>query len=348
MAPDAGWDMPLEYSGIADEHMAVRTRAGLFDVSHMGEIEIAGKEAVAALQRITSNDVSRLKAGDVQYSGLLSHSGTLVDDLLVYRLGPEHFLLVVNAGRIANDYGWIADQSKGGGDVVAVDVSSRYGTLAVQGPAAVDAIQPLTGVNLQGLRKFSFAHGEVANIRATVSRTGYTGEDGFEIFVPPQSADRVWQAILASGGSMGLVPAGIGARDTLRLEAGMPRYGNDIDETTTPVEAGLAWTVGWEKGEFNGAAALRAQKARGVPRKLIGFELLDQGVADRGHAVYADDTQIGIVTSGAQAPFLGKAIGMAYVQADRAEPAAEIGIEIDSRRSRARVVPMPFYERREK
>ncbi|MEP7310084.1 MAG: glycine cleavage system aminomethyltransferase GcvT [Acidobacteriota bacterium] len=347
MVPYAGWDMPLEYSGIADEHMAVRTRAGLFDVSHMGEIEIAGTDASAALQRITSNDVSRLKAGDVQYSGLLTHRGTLVDDLLVYRLGPEHFLLVVNAGRIANDYAWIADQIKDGGDVVAVDVSSRYGMLAVQGPAAVDVVQPLTGVSLHALRSHTFAHGEVANVRATVSRTGYTGEDGFEILVPPQSADRVWQAILASGGSLGLVPAGLGARDTLRLEAAMRLYGNDIDETTTPVEAGLAWTVGWEKGEFNGAAVLRAQRARGVDRTLVGFELIDPGIARHGCDIYVADAKVGSVTSGTQTPFLKKAIGMGYLAIDRAVAGAEIDIDIRGRRSRARLVPMPFYKRRE-
>ena len=345
MVPYGGWDMPLEYSGIADEHMAVRTRAGLFDVSHMGEIEVAGKDALAALQRITCNDVSKLHVGDVQYSGVLTYAGTFVDDVLLYRLGPDHFLLVVNAGRIAKDYDWIADEIKDAGDVVAVDASSRYALLAVQGPAALDAVQPLTGVNLRDLNHHTFAHGEVANVRATISRTGYTGDDGFEIFVPPQSADRVWQAILASGGPSDLLPAGLGARDTLRLEAAMRLYGNDIDETTTPVEADLGWMVGSHKGEFNGAAVLREQKNRGAGRKLIGFELLDPGIARHGHDVYVGDTKVGMVTSGTHTPFLKKAIGMAYVSIRHAVPAVELEIDIRGRRTRARIVTMPFYKR---
>ena len=245
MVSYAGWDMPIEYSGIADEHLAVRTRAGLFDVSHMGELEIAGNDALAALQRISSNDASKLRVGQAQYSGLLTLQGTFVDDLLVYRLAPQHFLLVVNAANIEKDYFWIADHIKESGDVVVVDASSRYALLSVQGPAALDALQPLTGVDLQAIKYYSFAHGEVANVRSTISRTGYTGEDGFEIFVPPQSADRVWQAILTPGSPPAVVPAGLGARDTLRLEAGMRLYGADIDDTTKPLVAGLAWTVGW-------------------------------------------------------------------------------------------------------
>jgi aminomethyltransferase len=345
MGPDSGWDMPLEYSVSADEHLAVRTRAGLFDVSHMGEIEIAGKDALAALQRIASNDASRLTIGDVQYSGILTPSGAFVDDVLVYRLGPEHFLLVVNAGRTARDYAWIVEQFGDAGDVVAVDASSRYATLAVQGPAALNTIQPLTGVNLHDLKKNAFAHGEVASVRATISRTGYTGEDGFEIFVPPQSADRVWQAILASGGPSGLLPAGLAARDTLRLEAAMRMYGKDIDETTTAVEADLGWIVAWGKGEFNGKAALHEQRDRGVGRRLVGFELLDPGVASPGHEIFAGGTKLGSVTSGARTPFLKKAIGLAYVSIDHAASATDVEIDIDGRRVRARIVPMPFYRR---
>ena len=263
--------MPLEYSGITAEHMAVRTSAGLFDVSHMGEIEIAGKDALVALQRISCNDASKLQPGQAQYSGLLTPSGTFVDDLVVYRLKADHFLLVVNAANLFKDYAWIAEHIASAGDAVAVDSSSRYALLAVQGPAAAGAVQPLTGVDLSSLAHFSFAHGEVANVRATISRTGYTGEDGFEIFVPPQSADRVWQAVLASGEADGLVPCGLGARDTLRLEAAMRLYGNDIDEETTALEAGLGWIVGWQKPDFVGAAALRAQKAAGLSRKTRGF-----------------------------------------------------------------------------
>jgi len=345
MVPYAGWDMPLEYAGIASEHMAVRTRAGLFDVSHMGEIEVAGKDALAALQRLTSNDVSKLSVGAAQYSGLLTDAGTFVDDLVVYRLGPSHFLLVVNAANVAKDYQWIASRVADAGDVVAVDASSRYALLAVQGPVSVDALQPLTGIDLSALKHYTFAHGEVANVRATVSRTGYTGEDGFEVFVPPQSADRVWQAILATGGPVGVVPAGLGARDTLRLEASMRLFGNDIDERTTPVEAGLGWIVGWTKETFNGAAALREQKANGPVRKLVGFELEAAGIARQGYSVYAGDANVGIVTSGTQTPFLAKAIGMAYVASAHTRPGTELDVDIRGRKTRARVVPMPFYRR---
>src|SRR5437773_8555591 len=241
MVPFGGWDMPVEYAGggVVGEHTAVRTRAGLFDVSHMGEIEIAGKDALAAVQRISSNDASKLAVGQAQYSGLLTPQGTFVDDLLVYRLAPAHFLLVVNAGNIAKDYAWMAEHIQGVGDAVAVDSSSRYALIAVQGPEAQNIVQPLTGVDLAGIKYYWFAHGEVAGVRATISRTGYTGEDGFEIFVPPQSADRLWQAIIDAGSAVGLLPCGLGARDTLRLEASMRLHGSDIDETTTPLEAGL-------------------------------------------------------------------------------------------------------------
>jgi aminomethyltransferase len=345
MVAYSGWDMPLEYSGIAAEHMAVRTSAGLFDVSHMGEIEIAGKDALAALQGISSNDASRLKPGQAQYSGLLTETGTFVDDIVVYCLKADHFLLVVNAANVFKDYNWIAEHIGSAGDAVAVDASSRYALLAVQGPAAVAIVQPLTGVDLGSLSHYSFAHGEVANVRATISRTGYTGEDGFEIFVPPQSADRVWQAILSSGQSGGIAPCGLAARDTLRLEAAMRLYGNDIDETRTALEAGLGWIVAWEKKAFVGADALRAQKAAGAAQRLVGFELTDPGIARQGHNVYAGEAKIGIVTSGTQTPFLRKSIGLAYLPADRTSPGTEIAIDIRGRMARARIVPLPFYKR---
>jgi len=345
MVPFGGWDMPVEYSGITAEHEAVRTRAGLFDVSHMGEIEIAGKDALAAVQRISSNDASKLKVGQAQYSGLLTPAGTFVDDLLVYRLAAAHFLLVVNAGNIAQDYAWMAEHIAGVGDAVAVDSSSRYGLLALQGPAALDVLQPLTGIDLASMKYYWFAHGEVANVRATVSRTGYTGEDGFEIFLPPGSADRAWQAILQAGQDAGVVPCGLGARDTLRLEAGMRLHGNDIDDTTTALEADLGWIVGWGKDDFIGAAALREQKAKGVQRKLVGFEMLDRGIARHGHEVYVGGVKAGLVTSGTQTPHLKKAIGMAYVPIASAGVGSEFEIDIRGRRLRARVVPMPFYKR---
>src|SRR5947207_3499432 len=310
MVPFAGWDMPVEYAGggVATEHTAVRTHAGLFDVSHMGEIEIAGKDALAAVQRISSNDASKLQVGQAQYSGLLTEGGTFVDDLLVYRLGPAHFLLVVNAGNIAKDYAWMAEHIQGGGDAVAVDSSSRYALIAVQGPEAMHVLQPLTGVDLAGMKYYWFGHGEIANVRGTISRTGYTGEDGFEIFVPPAQADKVWLAILESGRAADVIPCGLGARDTLRLEAGMRLHGNDIDETTTAVEADLSWIVGWNKDDFIGARALREQKACGPTRKIVGFEMLERGIGRHGYDAYIGDAKGGVVTSGTQTPFLRKAI----------------------------------------
>jgi aminomethyltransferase len=346
MVPFGGWDMPVEYSGIVHEHLAVRTRAGLFDVSHMGEIEIAGKDALAAVQRISSNDASKLQVGQAQYSGLLTPQGTFVDDLLVYRLAPEHFMLVVNAGNIEKDYAWIVEHIKPAGDAVAVNASARYALLAVQGPEAVGIVQSLTGVELAGMKYYWFAHGEVANVRATISRTGYTGEDGFEIFVPPQSADRVWQAIVEAGRPIELIPCGLGARDTLRLEAGMRLHGNDIDDTTTAVEADLNWIVGWKKDDFIGATVLREQKANGVRRKLVGFEMIDRGIARHGYDAYVGGAKAGLVTSGTQTPFLKKAIGMAYLPIAHTAIDTEFDVDIRGRRTRARVVPMPFYKRK--
>jgi len=345
MVPFGGWDMPVEYSGLSNEHAAVRARAGLFDVSHMGEIEIAGQDALAAVQRISSNDASKLAVGQAQYSGLLSPAGTFIDDLLVYRLAVSHFLLVVNAGNIPKDYAWIAEQIKPAGDAVAVDASSRYALLAIQGPEAQNILQPLTGVELGTIKYYWFAHGEVANVRATISRTGYTGEDGFEIFVPPQSADRVWLALLESGKAVDVIPCGLGARDTLRLEAGMRLHGNDIDETTTAVEADLNWIVGWKKDDFVGAAALREQKASGAKRKIVGFEMLERGIARHGYDAYVGDVKAGVVTSGTQTPFLKKAIGMAYLPIEHTAAGSEFDVDVRGRRTRARVVPMPFYKR---
>ena len=345
MVPFAGWDMPVEYSGVSNEHTAVRTRAGIFDVSHMGEIEIAGKDALAAVQRISSNDASKLQVGQAQYSGLLTPQGTFVDDLLVYRLGPAHFLLVVNAGNIAKDYAWMAEHIRGVGDAVAVDSSSRYALIAVQGPEAVNVLQPLTGVDLASMKYYWFGHGEVANVRATVSRTGYTGEDGFEIFMPPASADKVWLALLESGASADLIPCGLGARDTLRLEAGMRLHGNDIDDTTTAVEADLNWIVGWKKDDFIGASALREQKARGVKRKIVGFEMLERGIGRHGYDAYLGDAKVGVVTSGTQTPHVKKAIGMAYLPVEHTALDSEFDVDIRGRRTRARVVAMPFYKR---
>lgn len=345
MVPFGGWDMPVEYSGITAEHMAVRTAAGLFDVSHMGEIELAGKDALAAVQHITSNDAAKLQVGQAQYSALTTPSGGFVDDVLVYRFGPSHFLLVVNAGSIEKDHAWIAEHAPKAGDVAIVNSSDRYALLAVQGPKAVGIVQSLTAIDLSAIKYYWFAYGEVAGVRATVSKTGYTGEDGVEIMVPPQFATRLWDALLEAGKADGLVPCGLGARDTLRLEAGMRLYGNDMDETTSVVECDLNWIVGWKKDAFIGSGVLHAHKTNGTTRKIVGFEMLDRAIARHGHQVLRDGQPVGEVTSGTQTPYLKKAIGMAYVPLDMTAPDTEFEIDVRGRRARARVVPMPFYKR---
>jgi aminomethyltransferase len=346
MVPFGGWDMPVEYSGITAEHTAVRTAAGLFDVSHMGEVEIAGKGALEAVQHITCNDAAKLQVGQIQYSALTTPEGTIVDDLLVYRFGPSHFLLVINASGIDKDFAWISARAKEAvPDVAIVNSSDRYALIAVQGPKAQEILQTLTAIDLAAIKYYWFAHGEIAGVRGTVSRTGYTGEDGFEVMVPPGMAVRVWDALLQAGKPHGLIPAGLGARDTLRLEAAMRLYGNDIDETTTVVEAGLNWMVGWNKSEFLGCDVLKAQKTNGAPKVIVGFEMIERAIGRHGHPVFHNGQQVGVVTSGTQTPFLKKAIGMAYVPPSLKAPGTEIEIDIRGRRAKAVVVPLPFYKR---
>jgi aminomethyltransferase len=311
----------------------------------MGEIEIAGRDALAAVQHITSNDVSRLAIGQAHYSALTTPQGTFVDDVLTYRLADDHFMMVVNASNIVKDFRWIVRHVEGIGDAAAVNTSSRYALMALQGPAARDVLQALTGAPLGDLKYYWFTTGEVAGVAGTISRTGYTGEDGFEVFVPPAAAERVWDAVLQAGRPAGVVPAGLGARDTLRLEAAMRLYGNDIDETTTVLEADLGWIVGWKKAEFIGDEVLRRQKQDGVARRLVGFEVLDRAIARHGYDAYVGGTKAGVVTSGTQTPFLKKAIGMAYLPAGHASPGTEFEIDVRGRRVRAQVVPMPFYKR---
>jgi aminomethyltransferase len=344
MVPFGGWDMPVEYSGIVNEHLTVRTKAGLFDVSHMGEIEIAGKDALAAVQTISSNDATKLSVGQAQYSALTTPEGTFVDDLLVYRLAADHYLLVINAGDIPKKYKWITDHTREMGDAAVVNSSSRYALLAVQGPAAVSILQQLTGVELESIKYYWFANGEVAGVRSIISRTGYTGEDGFEIFIPPASAERVWNAVLDAGSGAGIVPVGLGARDTLRLEAGMHLSGQDIDETTTVLEADLGWIIGWKKDDFIGKTALEQQKATGPGRKFVGFEMIGAGIARHGYKAFAAAGE-GIVTSGTQTPLLKKAIGLAYLPIAATAPGTEFEVDIRGRRVPARVVPRQFYKR---
>jgi aminomethyltransferase len=346
MVDFAGWDMPVEYSGITDEHLAVRSRAGLFDVSHMGQIELAGADALALIQWLTTNDASRVAVGQAQYSALTTPKGTVIDDVLVYRLADEHYMLVVNAANVAKDWAWVkAEAAAAGGDIALVNASARYALIAVQGPEAATILQTLTDVELPSIKYYWFATGEVAAVRATISRTGYTGEDGFELFVPPAQAERVWRALVEAGRPVGVRPCGLGARDTLRLEACMRLCGTDMDEGTTLLEAGLGWIVGWDKDRFIGAGPLRAERAAGSTRRLAAFEMIDRGIARHGHPVMADGRPCGIVTSGTQTPFLKKAVGLAMVPIALSAVGATLDIDVRGRACRAVVVKEPFYKR---
>jgi aminomethyltransferase len=342
-----GWEMPVEYKGIIDEHMAVRTKAGLFDVSHMGEIVIRGKDALAFVQHLTPNDAGRLAPGQVQYTALTTPEGTFVDDMLVYCIGPEEYFLVVNASNADKDHAWIADHVKGFA-VKTENRSDAYSQLALQGPAAVSVLQKLTALDLAGMKPFHFAFGKVAGIEALVSRTGYTGEDGFEIYTPDPNPGVVWEAVLERGKDAGVLPVGLGARDTLRLEAKLMLYGNDISEKTTVLEADLKWICKFQKGDFLGKAALEKQLVEGVRRMIAGFEITDRGIARPHYPVFVGGTKVSEVCSGTFAPFLKKSIGLAYLPVEHASVGTEIGIGIRDKVVKAKVVPTPFYKREKK
>lgn len=343
MVEFAGWQMPVQYAGLASEHRAVRDSAGLFDVSHMGEIRICGGGAEDFLQRLTPNDVAKLAPGRVHYSALLTEQGTYLDDLLVYRMAAADFLLVVNAANTASDLKWIVSQRSE--DVEVQDVSSQYALLAIQGPAAEKILQPLTDVELAPLKYYRFAKGQVDGRAAIVSRTGYTGEDGFELYLAWQDSSPVWNALLEAGAAAGLVPAGLGARNTLRLEAGMALYGHEIDETTTPLEAGLEWTVKLGKGDFIGRQAIERQKSAGPQRRLVGFELTGRGIARDGHTVLFEGRKVGEVTSGTWGPTLEKAVGMAYVRLEAAQSGTPVSLDVRGRLVDGIIVELPFYRR---
>lgn len=345
MVEFAGWEMPVQYAGVVEEHRAVRSRAGLFDVSHMGEIRVFGPEAEVLLQRLTPNDVSRLVPGRAHYSGLLTEEGTYVDDLLVYRLGEEEFLLVVNAANAEADLAWMEEHREGRAEVE--DRSDDYALLALQGPEAEAILQPLTPLALEEIRYYRFATGDVGGTRALVSRTGYTGEDGFELYVSPEDAPGLWDALLDEGASRGLVPAGLGARDTLRLEAGMALYGHEIDRETTPLEAGLDWVVKLDKGDFIGRDALERQRREGPEKKLAGFRVTGRGIARQGHELVGagEGEVVGRVTSGTWSPTFEEAIGMAHLPPELAEAGSRVAIRVRSREVEAEVVELPFYRR---
>ena len=349
MVPFGGWDMPIDYSGkglgVIKEHLAVRRAAGLFDVSHMGEVDIVGSGALAFLQRVTANDVAKLQDGDAQYSALPLPTGAPVDDIIVYRFNAERFLLVVNASNRAKDVAWLQGQGASGCEIH--DRSDEFALLALQGPKAAGILQGLTKADLASVGYYKFTTGTVASLPATIARTGYTGEDGFEIMVPAAEGPALWDALMKQGTTEGLVPAGLGARDTLRLEAKMCLYGNDIDETTTLIEAGLGWITCVEphKGDFNGRTVLAEQKTKGTARKLVGFEMKDRGIARHGYPVFVNGKAASVVTSGSMAPFLEKNIGLAYVPTEHAAVGSPLGIEIRGALVAAEIVKTPFYKR---
>jgi len=344
MVEFGGWDMAVQFSSILEEHQAVRERAGLFDVSHMGEIEIRGPQALELLQKITCNDVSKLSDGRIQYSAFLYPNAGFVDDVLVYRNAADDYLVVVNASNTDKDFAWVAEQANGF-DVETKNASGDYAQIALQGPKAEAILQPLTDVDLASMRYYRFGRGKVDGHPSIVSRTGYTGEDGFEVYCAPDAAESIFRRILDAGSEYGILPTGLGARDTLRLEAKMALYGNDIDDTTTPLEADLGWIVKLEKGDFNGRAVLVEQEKEGLSRKLVGFEMVDRGIARHGYPVVEAEREVGVVTSGTHSPTLKKAIGLAYLPIARTGTGTEFAVRIRERDVKARVVPTPFYKR---
>ena len=344
MVPFAGYNMPVSYEGINAEHETVRNKVGVFDVSHMGEFILKGEHALDLIQRVTSNDASKLVDGKVQYSCLPNDKGGIVDDLLVYRIDEKTYMLVVNASNIEKDWNWIQQHNTKNAEMH--NISDKTSLLAVQGPLAADVLQPLTDLDLRGMEYYSFRKGKFAGLEnVLVSATGYTGAGGFEIYFENEQAHRIWEAIFESGKNSGIKPIGLGARDTLRLEMGFCLYGNDIDDTTSPIEAGLGWITKFTK-DFVNSKALQEQKEKGVSRKLVGFEMIDRGIPRHDYEVVDQQGQvIGKVTSGTQSPSLQKAIGMAYVQPAFAKEGTEVYVKVRDKNLKARVVKIPFYKK---
>ncbi|PYF70664.1 glycine cleavage system aminomethyltransferase GcvT [Pedobacter nutrimenti] len=343
MVPFAGYNMPVQYEGINAEHQTVRNGVGVFDVSHMGEFILKGDKALDLIQRVTSNDASKLYDGKVQYSCLPNENGGIVDDLLVYRIDEKTYMLVVNASNIEKDWNWIQKFNTEG--VEMHNISDKTSLLAIQGPKAAEALQSLTDIDLASMEYYNFKKGVFAGVdNVVVSATGYTGAGGFEIYFDNEHAYKIWDAIFEAGKDLGIKPIGLGARDTLRLEMGFCLYGNDIDDTTSPIEAGLGWITKFSK-TFTNSAALQAQKEAGVQKKLIGFEMIDRGIPRHDYEITDEQGQvIGRVTSGTQSPSLQKAIGMGYVNLDKAKEGSEIYILIRNAQIKAKVVKFPFYK----
>jgi aminomethyltransferase len=344
MVPFAGYNMPVQYEGVNAEHETVRTAVGVFDVSHMGEFLLSGENALALIQKVSSNDASTLEVGKAQYSCLPNSESGIVDDLIIYKIKEEQYLLVVNASNIEKDWNWISSNNDLGVDMK--DLSEEYSLLAIQGPKAVEAMQSLTSVDLSQIKYYHFEVADFAGIdNVIISATGYTGSGGFEIYCKNSEVEQIWNKVFEAGASFGIKPIGLAARDTLRLEMGFCLYGNDINDTTSPLEAGLGWITKFTK-EFTNSENLKAQKEAGVSRKLVGFEMVDRGIPRHDYEIVdADGNSIGIVTSGTQAPSLGIAIGMGYVTVPYSTPDSEIYIRIRNKDIKAKVVKMPFYKK---
>jgi aminomethyltransferase len=323
--------------------VAVRSRAGLFDVSHMGEITVRGAGAEAMCQRLTANDVDRMQVSQAQYNLLLNDRGGVIDDVILYKRQPDDFFICVNASNTEKDFQWL--RQHGTGKIQVENVSADYAQLALQGPLAEKILQPLTAMALAEIKSFYFAESEVAGTRCLIARTGYTGEAGFELYCSPADAEKLWQRLLDAGSPTDLMPAGLGARDTLRLEKAYPLYGHELDDSTTPLEAGLQWLVKFSKGSFIGCEVLLRQKQAGVKRKLVGLELIEPGIARSEYRLLKDGRCIGRVTSGTRSPTLGRSIALGYVEAQEARAENILEVEIRNKPVRARIVPLPFYRR---
>lgn len=344
MVPFAGYNMPVQYEGVNIEHETVRNGVGVFDVSHMGEFFLKGENALALIQKVTSNDASKLVNGKAQYSCLPNNDGGIVDDLIVYKIEDNHYMLVVNASNIEKDWNWIAEHNDLGVDMQ--NLSDSYSLLAIQGPKAAEAMQSLTSIDLTNMPYYSFQIGDFAGLKdVTVSATGYTGSGGFEIYFKNEDAETIWNKVFEAGSAFGIKPIGLAARDTLRLEMGFCLYGNDINDTTSPLEAGLGWITKFDK-EFTNSENLKKQKEAGVSRKLVGFEMVERGIPRHDYEIAdAEGNVVGIVTSGTQSPSMGIAIGMGYVPTALATPDSEIYIRIRNKDIKAKVVKMPFYKK---
>ncbi|MFQ5862328.1 MAG: glycine cleavage system aminomethyltransferase GcvT [Candidatus Brocadiales bacterium] len=338
-----GFLLPLEYTTITEEHLAVRNKAGIFDLSHMGEIEVLGRGALSFIQKIVTNDVERLPDGKVLYTPICNERGGIVDDMILYRFSAERLMLVVNLANIQKVFEWlIGHQTQD--DVVVNDLSDEFGMIAVQGPLSAAVVENALGKEEAKLKHFHFVVRKEEEANIIISRTGYTGEDGFEIYTTAAQCKAMWHRLMNAGRRAGLLPVGLGARDTLRLEAGLLLYGNDIDDDTTPLEAGIGWTVKFHKEDFIGKAALLAQKASDIQRKLVGLELVERGIPREGHQIFADSSTVGIVTSGTHSPFFNKGIAMGYVEEEKYSKVGNLlHVDIRGRKLGARVVRLPFY-----